>query len=1330
MLEESVRHMSGLSPTPRSGSRSDTSVVGPRKKTDQKAQLLGKMTLGDGLICVDFLSGPNILAIGSTKAVHLVEVTPMNLPSQAAGADASSTPQLASVSFAMRSCGMFGNVAKVEALAWYPNRNEAVLAIVQLSRSVTVLFDALSKKGDAYMAQQWIHSSRSRTLVSSTVAGSEPLSAAVVSAASMPSTPFGTAMQEVQPGPFVERDPDRPCSMVEVVINTGFLRVERITWDPHNPYTLALTSNATHFELWTIPLRDKKVYPPRLILRPPAHDERSVTRGVVFSPFDPNLIVVVVERANAGKVIVYDRRHVEVLWSMETTGPCLSAAFHPIFSDLLAVSFRKAKTKTNSRVQFFRVQSDVIAAPSTTETNHSSGEKLASAPAPLESTDVLPPIDSIDSLNRLRWRPCGNTSQVTGGEACVETSDGSIDATSSKLWFATTALNGQEISVWDAANGFSPIFSIRTVSHGREFVRQGAHHMNPTLQELPLQEPTDCVWVNALTLVSIFKDGGVVLTSLLDEKTTSRDTLFRCITDPNTQLSAGSDVLSLSAILPTAAVVADYFGRSFAVRSSSSLLREYYTKIINAEKRELLEELASGKKSAVGGGGVLSSPSPSSTAVSLGTAKHHKDSSRATPTGGMMFDTRYSPLPSHWSTQTPLQQASFERRFPSSLASAHAIAGSQNSGRRLEFLFPLLFSLVPSPSPVLTVATTTTRAMGADRVAANDDAEAKSADRFLRRSPYLVAFDSRHRSSRGGLETQSESGLEEKACSFPTRHGLDGAAATAKRGLFGARSASANEQSLSEYRGIVSPMISIMNALAMTSSFSPTQSEEGNARRTNLFTPVGRTSGGAVSLLQETQVGCANLTSEYGADGGSVEKIPAQPPPLGRRSLVKPVIDCFVLSNETCGWAYVEQTSEEDTFVRYALNWEMGFDTSRKMRAHRHAATEEIATKETENVDQCFARMMGHNSKVCRSRERELQAATKAISEERGNVPGVDGATANSGKGTGNSEYPLGSVDPRGRLWAAAAYAWRSHNVTLITSLVCSYLEYTSLVGDVQFCAVLYLLFCLWWKQRGMSVRSYACPLFPTDEKPAGNAQEYEKTREATNGSPWQWKMRALQWIEQYVTRLYEIKLYVPLNELLIIVPEVMGNFSAGLPRAEDVAQKLFTCVYCGTCPKSELVPRPPKKGERLFLHTATPATCVEVSEGTDERLGSDDDSSDSFESSLSSSHLCMCVQDEPADSGACNDSVVVAKEKANGGGSAHPLANCGVPPRNAVCSRCRNAPLMTCVICEEVVEGMYLWLLSCGHGGHVHHIKEWLEFSNECPRCGIPVLHPAEQLR
>ncbi|ESL12184.1 hypothetical protein TRSC58_00053 [Trypanosoma rangeli SC58] len=1254
------------------------------------------MTLGDGLICVDFLPGLSMLAIGSTKAVHLVEVAQMSRPSPTA-ADASSTPSSAPVFLAMRSCGMFGNVAKVEALAWYPNRGEAVLAIVQLSRNVTVLFDVLSRKGDTYMAQQWIHNSRNRTLVSATVAGSEPLSAAVVGAASTPLTPFGTAMQEVQQASFVERDPGRPCSMVEVVINTGFLRVERIAWDPHNPYTLALTSNTTHFELWTIPVVDKKVYPPRLILRPPAHDGRSVTRGVAFSPFDPNLIIVVVEIANAGKVIVYDRRQVEVVWSMDTTGPSLSAAFHPTFSDLLAVSFRKAKTKTNSCVQFFRVVTEVIATPAKAEAIHY-GEKMLCTPAPLETTDVLPPIESIDSLSRLQWRPCRSALQTTGMEAFVDTTDGGIDATSSKLWFATTALNGHEISVWDAANGFSPIFSIRTVCQGRESGRQDVNQRESTLQELSLQEPTDCVWVNALTLVSVFKDGGVVLTSLLDEKTTSKDTLFRCSTDPTTQASEGSDVLSLSAILPTAAVVADYFGRSFAVRSTSSLLREYYTKIINAEKNELLEVLALERKNAASGG-VSLSPS-----VSLlpATSKHHRVSSRVTPSSGVMFDTRHSPQFSLWP-----QQTTFERR---SVGSAAEMGTS--GGRRLEFLFPFLFSLAASLSQPMAVATT-----GVERGAVKDSVEDKSMEKAWVRSSHMMASDSQHRSSKGGSEVHSEQGLEERASNARMRHGLDrapAAVATTRRGSFAAGFTPVNEQPLGERHSLMSPIIPLAQTMAITSPISSTQSEDGNVRRARLFAPMGRKYGYNFPMPHETQTVCPNPHLESGVDGGLAVGTATQAAPLGRRSLVKPMIDCFVLSNEMCGWAYVERTAEEDTFVLYALQWEMGYDVARKMKANRHVSTG--------NVDRCFARMMAHNARMCGSRELELQGRSEAevLGESCPNANSTNGVKAAPWKGVGNWEHPVGSADPRGRLWASAAHAWRSHNVAIITSLVCSHLDYASLVGDVQFCAVLYLLFRLWRKQRGISVESYPCPFFSPGEEAVQNRKVDKQTPvAATSSSSWQWRMRALQWVEQYVTRLYERKLYVPLNELLVIVPEVMGEFSPGLPRAEDVAQKLFTCVYCGTCPKSELVPRPVKMGEMLCSHSTTPLA-----------WSSDEDSSESVAASLGSSFSCACAPEQATECGSGNSSMSPTNERGNRNGSSYPLWMRGAPLRNAVCCRCRNMTPMVCVICEEVVEGMYLWLLSCGHGGHVHHIQEWLQVSNECPRCGIPVLHPPEQPR
>ncbi|RNF06338.1 hypothetical protein TraAM80_04035 [Trypanosoma rangeli] len=1316
MSEKSLRRVAapatGLLLASGSVPRSDTSVFNQRKKPDHRAQLTCKMTLGDGLICVDFLPGPSMLAIGSTKAVHLVEVTQMTRPSPTA-ADAPSPPSSAPVFLAMRSCGMFGNVAKVEALAWYPNRGEVVLAIVQLSRNVTVLFDVLSKKGNTYMAQQWIHNSRNRTLVSATVAGSEPLSAAVVGAASTPLTPFGTDMQEVQQASFVERDPGRPCSMVEVVINTGFLRVERIAWDPHNPYTLALTSNATHFELWTIPVVDKRVYPPRLILRPPAHDGRSVTRGVAFSPFDPNLIIVVVEIANAGKVVVYDRRQVEVVWSMDTTGPSLSAAFHPTFSDLLAVSFRKAKTKTNSCVQFFRVVSEVIATPARAEASHC-GEKMASAPAPLESTDVLPPIESIDSLNRLQWRPCGGASQTTGGELSVDTTEGSIDATSSKLWFATTALNGHEISVWDAANGFSPIFSIRTVCQGRELGRQDVNQRESTLQELSLQEPTDCVWVNALTLVSVFKDGGVVLTSLLDEKTTSKDTLFRCSTDPTAQASEGSDVLSLSAMLPTAAVVADYFGRGFVVCSTSSLLREYYTKIINAEKNELLEVLALERKNAAGGG-----LSPSSSVILSTPSKHHRVSSRATPNSGATFDTRHSPQFSHWP-----QQTTFERRSVGSTTSIFSASEMGTGGcRRLEFLFPLLYSLAASQSQPMGVAAT-----GVERGAVKESAEGNSMEKAWQRSSYVLASDSQHRSSKGGSEVHSEQGLEERASTARMRHSLDGtpvAVATTRRGSFAVGFTPVNEQPLGERHRLMSPITPLTQAMAITSLISSTQSEDGNVRRVRPSAPVGRKYGSVFPMPHETQTVCPNPHLESGVDGGLAVGTATQAAPLGRRSLVKPMIDCFVLSNEMCGWAYVERTAEENTFVLYALQWEMGYDLVRQMKADRNASTG--------NVDLCFARMMAYNARMCRSRELELQrqSEAKVLGGTCPNANSTDGVKAVPWKGVGNREHPVGSADPRGRLWAAAAHAWRSHNVAIITSLVCSHLDYASLVGDVQFCAVLYLLFRLWWKQRDISVDSYPCPFFSPAEEAVQNGKADKQTpAAATSSSPWQWRMRALQWVEQYVTRLYERKLYVPLNELLVIVPEVMGESSPGLPRAEDVAQKLFTCVYCGTCPKSELVPRPVKMGEMLCSYITMPPACITASEREQAPWSSDDDSSETFAASFGSSFSCACAPEQATECGSGINSMTATNERGNRNGSPHPLWMRGAPLRNAVCCRCQNMASMVCVICEEMVEGMYLWLLSCGHGGHVHHIQEWLQVSNECPCCGIPVLHSPEQPR
>lgn len=55
-----------------------------------------------------------------------------------------------------------------------------------------------------------------------------------------------------------------------------------------------------------------------------------------------------------------------------------------------------------------------------------------------------------------------------------------------------------------------------------------------------------------------------------------------------------------------------------------------------------------------------------------------------------------------------------------------------------------------------------------------------------------------------------------------------------------------------------------------------------------------------------------------------------------------------------------------------------------------------------------------------------------------------------------------------------------------------------------------------------------------------------------------------------------------------------------------------------------------------------------------------------------------------------------------------------------------RNSPgegvwqLQHCVVCQMKVQGVFSACLSCGHGGHAHHMKKWFSLHQECPSgCG-----------
>jgi len=66
---------------------------------------------------------------------------------------------------------------------------------------------------------------------------------------------------------------------------------------------------------------------------------------------------------------------------------------------------------------------------------------------------------------------------------------------------------------------------------------------------------------------------------------------------------------------------------------------------------------------------------------------------------------------------------------------------------------------------------------------------------------------------------------------------------------------------------------------------------------------------------------------------------------------------------------------------------------------------------------------------------------------------------------------------------------------------------------------------------------------------------------------------------------------------------------------------------------------------------------------------------------------------------------------------------NCGkILARNSGtwwCERCLRSP-STCSVCHAVVRGLLVWCQGCGHGGHVHHVKEWIKEKRGCPAgCG-----------
>ncbi|KPI88819.1 hypothetical protein ABL78_2078 [Leptomonas seymouri] len=687
-------------------------------------------------------------------------------------------PPMGTSPFLLRNTGVFGGLIKVEGVVWYPSTEEASLAFIQPARTVTVFLDALQFKADGtYVPQQWTRSQyKGKTLNATMAAGGGSTAMAVVAyldggrsgmtpATSTPSmgdrsgmytpvstslaggaffggvpvshggTPHETGLPTPSSGgsqtgsapatgslPFVCRERRGPAAkeLIELNIDITYMRVEKIVWDPHQPYTLALSSPTTHFELWQVPTEGTRVYAPQLVLRPPAHNTRSVVRDIVFSPSNPHIITVVTECGNTGQVLLYDRRQVEAMRVFDMSGPGLSAAFHPLFSDLLAVSLRKEKTKPDTRISFLQVMSgdtvstvdfkaaagalpytgSSLAAPdgippsssasgsvdvrspptlmstsalaATLEEGASGGGGVPASACPfLVEQPYLPPIDNYSCVSRMRWRPpsLGHLAEskrhhymafkpsaeelwaarhfapfprrVENGEQEERAEDDDtnwVDILHSQLWFATAAVTtDSDLSVWDAVNGFFPVCAVK--------------YLGTRVDSSTSNEATDFIWVNELTLVSIFKSGEVICTSFLNshlERTMSAGKADVRASRPCQQpsphshriLSSGSsasltqqlqqqpcenkacdnyteqhrkaraeekaclemlpvypqdpyaDMFATYIVLPTSSIVSDLFGRSFAIRGSNATVRHQYSVMMRREFGRLLRRLA------------------------------------------------------------------------------------------------------------------------------------------------------------------------------------------------------------------------------------------------------------------------------------------------------------------------------------------------------------------------------------------------------------------------------------------------------------------------------------------------------------------------------------------------------------------------------------------------------------------------------------------------------------------------------------------------------------------------------------------------------------------
>ncbi|GAB9465561.1 hypothetical protein Gpo141_00002966 [Globisporangium polare] len=62
---------------------------------------------------------------------------------------------------------------------------------------------------------------------------------------------------------------------------------------------------------------------------------------------------------------------------------------------------------------------------------------------------------------------------------------------------------------------------------------------------------------------------------------------------------------------------------------------------------------------------------------------------------------------------------------------------------------------------------------------------------------------------------------------------------------------------------------------------------------------------------------------------------------------------------------------------------------------------------------------------------------------------------------------------------------------------------------------------------------------------------------------------------------------------------------------------------------------------------------------------------------------------------------------------------SCQTPTSDPVCGSCRDFAVK-CSVCQLVVRGQSMFCMTCGHGGHAEHLRDWFEVESSCPTgCG-----------